>query len=82
MSLSSLTAISPIDGRYRGKVEVLENYYSEYALIRYRVKVEIEYFIALCKLPLPQLAGVDQPRRESGGIFHKGAVRPSWLGSV
>lgn len=59
MSLSSLTAISPIDGRYRGKVEVLENYYSEYALIRYRVKVEIEYFIALCKLPLPQLAGID-----------------------
>lgn len=59
MSLSSLIAISPIDGRYRGKVEVLENYYSEYALIRYRVKVEIEYFIALCKLPLPQLAGVD-----------------------
>lgn len=59
MSLSSLTAISPIDGRYRGKVEVLENYYSEYALIRYRVKVEIEYFIAICKLPLPQLAGVD-----------------------
>ena len=59
MSLSSLTAISPIDGRYRGKVEVLENYYSEYALIRYRVKVEIEYFIALCKLPLPQRAGVD-----------------------
>ena len=59
MSLSSLTAISPIDGRYRSKVEILENYYSEYALIRYRVKVEIEYFIALCKLPLPQLAGVD-----------------------
>lgn len=59
MSLSSLTAISPIDGRYRGKVEILENYYSEYALIRYRVKAEIEYFIALCKLPLPQLAGVD-----------------------
>lgn len=59
MTLSSLTAISPIDGRYRGKVEILENYYSEYALIRYRVKVEIEYFIALCKLPLPQLAGVD-----------------------
>lgn len=59
MSLSPLTAISPIDGRYRGKVEILENYYSEYALIRYRVKVEIEYFIALCKLPLPQLAGID-----------------------
>lgn len=59
MSLSSLTAISPIDGRYRSKVEALENYYSEYALIRYRVKVEIEYFIALCELPLPQLKGVD-----------------------
>ncbi len=59
MSLSSLTAISPIDGRYRSKVEALENYYSEYALIRYRVKVEIEYFIALCNLPLPQLKGVN-----------------------
>lgn len=59
MNLSPLTAISPIDGRYRGKVEELDNYYSEYALIRYRVKVEIEYFIALCELPLPQLSGVD-----------------------
>ena len=59
MSLSTLTAISPIDGRYRNKVEVLENYYSECALIRYRVKVEIEYFIALCNIPLPQLAGID-----------------------
>ena len=60
MSLSTLTAISPIDGRYRNKVEVLENYYSECALIRYRVKVEIEYFIALCNIPLPQLAGIDK----------------------
>lgn len=59
MALTSLTAISPIDGRYRNKIEVLENYYSEYALIRYRVKVEIEYFIALCHLPLPQLKGID-----------------------
>ena len=59
MALTSLTAISPIDGRYRNKIEVLENYYSEYALIRYRVKVEIEYFIALCRLPLPQLKGID-----------------------
>lgn len=59
MSLSSLTAISPIDGRYRNKVEILENYYSEYALINYRVRVEIEYFIALCQLPLPQLKSVD-----------------------
>ena len=51
-----LTAISPIDGRYRGKTEPLANYFSEFALIRYRVRVEIEYFIALCELPLPQLA--------------------------
>ena len=55
MDLSLLTAISPIDGRYRGKTEPLAEYFSEYALIRYRVRVEIEYFIALCELPLPQL---------------------------
>ena len=58
MNLTSLTAISPIDGRYRGKTESLDVYFSEYALIRYRVKVEVEYFIALCELPLPQLASV------------------------
>lgn len=58
MQLTSLTAISPIDGRYRSKCEILDQYFSEYALIRYRVKVEIEYFIALCELPLPQLADV------------------------
>ena len=58
MELTSLTAISPIDGRYRGKCENLDEYFSEYALIRYRVRVEIEYFIALCELPLPQLSGV------------------------
>lgn len=58
MELSSLTAISPIDGRYRNKVENLALYFSEWALIRYRVRVEIEYFIALCELPLPQLSGV------------------------
>ncbi len=55
MELSLLTAISPIDGRYRGKTETLAGYFSEYALIRYRVRIEIEYFIALCELPLPQL---------------------------
>lgn len=60
MELSSLTAVSPIDGRYRDKVSVLSDYFSEYALIRYRVRVEIEYFIALCELPLPQLAGMDR----------------------
>ena len=57
-----LTAITPIDGRYRGKTEPLANYFSEYALIRYRVRVEIEYFIALCELPLPQLVGVGSER--------------------
>ena len=59
MNLDLLTAISPIDGRYRGKTEALANYYSEFALIRYRVRVEIEYFITLCELPLPQLASFD-----------------------
>lgn len=58
MKLTELTAISPVDGRYRGKCERLDEYFSEYALIRYRVKVEIEYFIALCELPLPALASV------------------------
>lgn len=56
MSLTSLNAISPIDGRYRNKVESLSPFFSEEALIKYRVKVEIEYFIALCEIPLPQLA--------------------------
>ena len=67
MVLSPLTAVSPIDGRYHSKTESLGEYFSEYALIRYRVKVEVEYFIALCELPLPQLAGVDK------GLF--GALR-------
>ncbi len=59
MELDILTAISPIDGRYRGKTESLAEYFSEYALMKYRVLVEIEYFIALCEIPLPQLSGVD-----------------------
>ena len=59
MTLDMLTAVSPIDGRYRGKTEPLADYFSEYALIRYRVRVEIEYFITLCELPLPQLASFD-----------------------
>ncbi|MDD6210305.1 MAG: adenylosuccinate lyase [Bacteroidales bacterium] len=58
MELQPLTALSPVDGRYRGKTDVLSGYFSEYALIKYRVRVEIEYFIALCELPLPQLKGV------------------------
>ena len=72
MELDLLTAISPIDGRYRGKTEPLASYFSEYALIRYRVRVEIEYFITLCELPLPQLAGFDH------GLF--GRLRDIYLG--
>lgn len=60
MALSALSAISPIDGRYRSKVEALGNYFSEEALIKYRVLVEIEYFIALCEIPLPQLESVSK----------------------
>ncbi len=59
MDLDLLTAISPIDGRYRSKTAPLADYFSEYALIRYRIRVEIEYFIALCELPLPQLKDFD-----------------------
>ncbi|PVX52635.1 adenylosuccinate lyase [Balneicella halophila] len=60
-----LTAISPIDGRYRGKVASLATYFSEEAIIRYRVLVEVEYFIALCELPLPQLADFDKSKYET-----------------
>ncbi len=59
MELSSITAISPVDGRYRAAASPLENYFSEYALIRYRIRVEVEYFISLCTLPLPQLRGMN-----------------------
>ena len=55
MDLDILTAVSPIDGRYRSKTEPLAPYFSEYALMKHRVRVEIEYFITLCELPLPQL---------------------------
>ncbi len=64
MDTHSLLAVSPIDGRYSGKTEVLKDYFSEYALIRYRVRVEIEYFIALCNIPLPQLADFDHGKFE------------------
>ena len=60
MTLNTLNAISPIDGRYRNKVDNLAPYFSEKALIQYRVKVEIEYFIALCEIPLSQLIAVDK----------------------
>ncbi|MEM8506885.1 MAG: adenylosuccinate lyase [Bacteroidota bacterium] len=59
MSLSPLNAVSPIDGRYRPKTESLSSFFSEEALMKFRVQVEVEYFIALCELPLPQLADFD-----------------------
>ena len=65
MELDVLTAISPIDGRYRNKTQELAGYFSEYALIRYRLRVEIEYFITLCELPLPQLEHFDHKLFES-----------------
>ncbi|WP_297808364.1 adenylosuccinate lyase [uncultured Alistipes sp.] len=63
--LTELTAVSPVDGRYRSKTEKLADYFSEQALIRYRIRVEVEYFIALCEIPLPQLAGVSAAQREA-----------------
>ena len=65
MELDLLTAVSPIDGRYRSKAGALAAYFSEYALMKYRVRVEIEYFITLCELPLPQLKSLDATRFES-----------------
>lgn len=62
MNINPLFAISPVDGRYRSKTEILSEYYSEYALIRYRIRIEVEYFIALCELPLPQLKDFDHAR--------------------
>ena len=60
MELNQLTAISPVDGRYRRVTAKLGNYFSEQALIQYRVKVEVEYFIALCNFGIPQLADVSK----------------------
>ena len=60
MQITPLTAVSPIDGRYHSKTKALSAYFSEWALIKYRVRVEIEYFIAICELPLPQLADIDK----------------------
>jgi adenylosuccinate lyase len=71
MSLTQLNAISPIDGRYRNKTESLQNYFSEEALIKYRVQVEIEYFIALCEIPLPQLSNFDGTKFEELRSIYK-----------
>lgn len=70
MKLEELTAISPIDGRYRGKTEALAGYFSEYALIRYRVRVEVEYFIALTEIPLPQTGTLSESQKSAlRGIY-------------
>jgi adenylosuccinate lyase len=65
MKLSALTAISPVDGRYHRSTEVLSKYFSEFALIRYRVQVEVEYFMALCDTNIPQLPNLDAATREA-----------------
>jgi adenylosuccinate lyase len=80
MELNSLTAISPVDGRYRGKTEQLAPFFSEWGLIRYRIRVEIEYFIALAEIPLPQLKGLDKAlfpglRRLYQDFSHADALR-------
>jgi adenylosuccinate lyase len=71
MNLNSLTAISPVDGRYKNKVENLWKYFSEYALIKYRVFVEIEYFVALCELPLPQLKNITKEQMRQLREIHR-----------
>ncbi|MCY1722892.1 adenylosuccinate lyase [Prolixibacteraceae bacterium Z1-6] len=71
MELNTLTAISPVDGRYSDKVEGLGKYFSEFALIRYRVFTEIEYFIALCEIPLPQLADISRDKLDKLRTIHK-----------
>ncbi len=70
MELNALTAISPVDGRYGNKVEGLYQYFSEFALIKYRVFTEIEYFIALCEIPLPQLASISKDKLEKLREIH------------
>lgn len=87
MKLSELTAVSPIDGRYRSKTRDLANYYSEYALIRYRIQVEIEYFISLCELPVPQLSDFDNSlfaelRKIYKEFDERGALRVKEIESV
>jgi len=71
MKLNSLTAISPVDGRYRDKAEALDIYFSEFALIRYRVLVEVEYFITLCEIPLPELSTVEVGQLEQLRTIYK-----------
>jgi len=76
MEISALTAISPVDGRYSNKVENLWKYFSEFALIKYRVFVEIEYFIALCEIPLPQLSDISKEKTEVLRQIHRNFSLP------
>lgn len=71
MDTHSLLAVSPVDGRYASKTEALRPYFSEFALIRNRIRVEIEYFIALCEIPLPQLADVDKSKFDAMRLIYK-----------
>ena len=71
MNSDSLLAVSPVDGRYERQTEPLRQYFSEFALIRYRIRVEIEYFIALCEIPLPQLADFDRGRFDALRAIYK-----------
>jgi adenylosuccinate lyase len=71
MTFSSLLAISPVDGRYRKKTEELADFFSEWALIKYRLRVEVEYFISLCEIPLPQLGNIDKGIFESLRLIYK-----------
>ena len=71
MSLSPLTAVSPIDGRYRSKTHELVPYFSEYGLMKYRVRVEVEYFIALCEIPLPQLRKLNEEEAQKLRLIYE-----------
>src|SRR5690554_999243 len=64
MNKESLNALSPVDGRYKAKTEILRDYFSEFALIKYRIEVEVEYFIALCEIPLDELKDFFRPKFE------------------
>ena len=75
MELNTLTALSPVDGRYWDKMANLSGYFSEYALMRYRVRVEVEYFIALCEGPIPQLKPITQLEAYQTGIVSERTVR-------
>jgi len=72
MELNKLTAVSPVDGRYRSKTEALSEYFSEFGLIKYRVMVEVEYFIALCKAGIPRLSGVTSEQQEGLKLIYSG----------